>query len=70
MDHTHGKFTLSMLVFTFGLRNSESDARASILNGVVKVNGKKVVNPAEQFSLVRLNELQCGQHIIEFNRKS
>ena len=68
-EHLHGMFPVSMLVYTFGLRKTEVDARNSVRNGVVKVNGKIVVNPDETFSLLRLNELSCGKHVIQVNRK-
>lgn len=69
VEHIHGMFSLYQLVFIFDLRQSEADAKASIRNGVVKVNGKTIVNPDEMFSLVRLNELQCGRRVVQLNRK-
>ena len=70
MEHLHGTFPLSTLVVMFGLRSTETEAKASIRNGVVKINSKPVVNPDAHYSLVRLDEIQCGKHIIQLNRKT
>ena len=63
MDYPHGPFPLSMLILLFQFRLTEADAKAAIHNGIVKVNGVKVVDPNRQFVWAKLNEIQCGSHV-------
>lgn len=69
MEHIHGMFPLSMLVLNFNLAHSEAEAKVAILNGLVKVNGVKELNPTSRYSLARLSEVQCGKHVIQLSRK-
>lgn len=70
MGNLLGSFKLSQLIVNFGLRTSEADAKCSIRNGVVAVNGKIENNPEKEISLVTLNELKCGKHLIVLNRSN
>jgi hypothetical protein len=63
MDYPHGTFSLSMLILLFQFRFTEADAKVAIHNGIVKVNGVKVVDPNRQFVWAQLHEIQCGSHV-------
>ncbi len=69
MGRIYDTVSLSELIVQFGMRPSLAEARSSIRNGVVKVNGEVVVNPDEQYKTSEVMELQCVHKIIEFNWK-
>lgn len=58
------QFRLAEILVSFGMRQSEVEATASCRNGVVSVNGARILDPNKQYPLVLIEELQCGKHKI------
>jgi len=69
VDHIFGEIKLSTFLVEWGYRLTEADARASIYNGVVKVNGEVVRDPDKLVCRVRLYEVICGTTHGEFKFK-
>lgn len=68
MSSVIGQFKLTTLLVSFGLRQNEMEAKGSIRNGVVKVNGNRVQDPNKSFPLVVINEIECGKHKVVVNK--
>lgn len=68
VEVTAGSFSLVQLILMWNLRRTESEAKAAVMNGLVKIDGDTVNNLNQRFVLSRIAELQVGTEVFVFTR--
>jgi tyrosyl-tRNA synthetase len=61
-DHLEeGRISISKLLVTLGFVSSNSEARRSVVQGAVKINGNKVLDPNERVTIYNGDTIQAGK---------